>query len=744
MIKTTETGALTPAQMPDPLDPATRPPMNQYCDVVLKGGVVDGVIYPGVLTELARHYRFQGIAGTSVGAIAASITAASEYARRFGSDDGFNEVLRKIPDELAKCPNPKIEVTKLRSLFQPDNELKRLFATFIAVVSVPARTRVVKGVKVKGSLASSILKALLLNYFWILFIGLILGEIVALILQGTALFSVLHCLYLVSFKSWFTPTLACNLPSRLLELTPTLIWPGLLTGLLGSLALLTWVIRKEVQYLSRTTGFGFCGGLATKGSTEEGLIDWLHKGIQGAAKLPLNRPLTFQDLWDAPGGPKDESGKPIRKSIDLRMMSTAVSHGRPYEFPSTDSSTQLFFRLKDFAEYFPEGVMEHLRNSDNAQPYTEMQNTYYSTVKGMRNLFSSPFPWDVYANPACADDGADKPDLSDLRELPIAQMPVIVAVRLSMNFPVLFKALPLWSIDAEAGRVAIPPRTETTRFRRMWFSDGGITTNFPIHIFDSPVPAWPTFGVYISDRNREDFYTAKPDLQKKRFFLPSFHTTGRWERWQLGADDPQERKNTMSNGTGFLDYLANIFYSAKDWADNANMRMPGIRDRVVTVFQMGNNSGGLNLNLKPHQILALAYENGVDAGRQLVKKFLLEKPIAPSGNEALVGSPNWLDHRWVRLNSYIASLKDHISGFSDAVNFANGVSSIKDQIDQAQYKPPFKFEKYFEPTLNELQASALKEAVDAIERLEKSLNSNNVTQPYIPQPQPELKARSRL
>ena len=33
---------------------------------------------------------------------------------------------------------------------------------------------------------------------------------------------------------------------------------------------------------------------------------------------------------------------------------------------------------------------------------------------------------------------------------------------------------------------------------RRWFSDGGISSNFPVHFFDSPVPTRPTFAIDLT------------------------------------------------------------------------------------------------------------------------------------------------------------------------------------------------------------------------------------------------------
>jgi hypothetical protein len=38
------------------------------CDVVMKGGVTSGVVYPGAICEIARNYRIRGVGGASAGA----------------------------------------------------------------------------------------------------------------------------------------------------------------------------------------------------------------------------------------------------------------------------------------------------------------------------------------------------------------------------------------------------------------------------------------------------------------------------------------------------------------------------------------------------------------------------------------------------------------------------------------------------------------------------------------------------
>ena len=118
---------------PDLLDPAQEPPLDRYCDVVMKGGVTDGVVYPWAVMALAQHYRFQSIGGTSVGAVAAALTAASEYSRRYGSVKGFNKVLREVPLALAELQDGG--QTKLFSLFHPSPGGEPLFRLFVGFFS---------------------------------------------------------------------------------------------------------------------------------------------------------------------------------------------------------------------------------------------------------------------------------------------------------------------------------------------------------------------------------------------------------------------------------------------------------------------------------------------------------------------------------------------------------------------------------------------------------------------------------
>lgn len=51
---------------------------HRNCDIVMKGGITSGIVYPRAVSELAKSFHFKNIGGTSAGAIAAAATAAAE------------------------------------------------------------------------------------------------------------------------------------------------------------------------------------------------------------------------------------------------------------------------------------------------------------------------------------------------------------------------------------------------------------------------------------------------------------------------------------------------------------------------------------------------------------------------------------------------------------------------------------------------------------------------------------------
>ena len=113
-------GRRTGARMSDPRTYDYSQP-TLACDVVMKGGITSGVVYPHALCELARTYRFVDVGGTSAGAIAAAAAAAAEHGR---DSDGFAK-LAELPAWIGGDGN-------LFRLFQPQGGTTPFFRLFTA------------------------------------------------------------------------------------------------------------------------------------------------------------------------------------------------------------------------------------------------------------------------------------------------------------------------------------------------------------------------------------------------------------------------------------------------------------------------------------------------------------------------------------------------------------------------------------------------------------------------------------
>src|SRR5688572_13369176 len=99
---------------------------DEYCDLVMKGGVTSGIVYPPAICELAKRFAFRNIGGTSIGAVAAALAAAAELGRRKGIDGTFAR-LAAIPQELS-APGAIVK------LMAPDASTKAAFAPLSAAL----------------------------------------------------------------------------------------------------------------------------------------------------------------------------------------------------------------------------------------------------------------------------------------------------------------------------------------------------------------------------------------------------------------------------------------------------------------------------------------------------------------------------------------------------------------------------------------------------------------------------------
>jgi hypothetical protein len=298
------------------------------CDLVMKGGITSGVVYPSAVLSLKERYRFRSIGGASVGAIAAAVTAAAEYGRQAGTGTGFAQ-LQVLNNEIAR-------EGFLLSLFKPRGDARGLYAIYLAAIRKKGPIRTLLTVI---SQALWVLVPLLAWWATLAFTAVWLGGRWWLVLALLGGWSLLLCIVVWALGGKFLLGLG-------LGFALPLLWPLVLA--VPSLAVHAW--RDLSQH-----GFGL-----VPGSSEDGdaLCDWLHHHIQAAAGLPADQPLTFGMLRDATA----LDGKPV--GIELRMMTTNLSIARPMRVP--DELEGYAFAPADLEGVLPAKVLKWMR--DNGTP----------------------------------------------------------------------------------------------------------------------------------------------------------------------------------------------------------------------------------------------------------------------------------------------------------------------------------------------------------------------------------------
>jgi len=345
---------------------------------------------------------------------------------------------------------------------------------------------------------------------------------------------------------------------------------------------------------------GICSGLRTRPDNPPALTEWLHALVQDIAGLPADQPLTFGHLR--------QSTPPI----ELALMSTGLSELRAHRLPH--ASADLVFRASELAHLFPPDIIEWMKQASERTKHRPQ------TLDLLQNLNAQ---------------GGDYYFMPDADELP-----VVVAARMSLSFPVLLQAVPLHRIRT------LPVAGSKIDLLRVWFSDGGLTSNFPIHFFDAILPTRPTFGVILRDDLHDDPHAALPPGPVLRVTLPSNNNQGTTPAY-VAVDD-------ANNLPSLARFATAILQTIRTWRDEALTRTPGYRDRVVLIRHK-KSEGGLNLNMD-RKAIGLMSRSGSLAARAIIARFL--DPDAVENG--------WLNHRWVRMRSTAAILQDTLSPLGDA------------------------------------------------------------------------------
>ena len=241
---------------------------------------------------------------------------------------------------------------------------------------------------------------------------------------------------------------------------------------------------------------------------------------------------------------------------------------------------------------------------------------------------------------------------------------------MSLSFPFLLSTVPLWAVDmslpsnqqasdeweewvhehplgwnelVDGGDSDLPKLRLTAE--RCLFSDGGISSNFPIHFFDSPLPTRPTFAI-----NLRGFHAAHPQStdEEQNTYLPARSSGGLLEWWYRFPEHGGLKKLKA-----FIEAIARTMQNR---VDEAQMRVPGYRDRIAHV-SLSPTEGGMNLKMERQVIDRLA-KRGMFAGRRLVNRFAEPPPTEKS--------LSWDSHRWTRYRSALTALSRLVESFADA------------------------------------------------------------------------------
>lgn len=486
----------------------------EECDLIMKGGITSGVVYPEAITAIASRYRLRGIGGASAGAIGAVIAAAAEYRRQdSGTNAGFEEI-KRIPDDIGK---------NLAALFQPSKALTPLFNLMM------------RAIRAKVGKARSIAIGVVFEY-WPVF----------------AIFFALGILIIAQFgKIDFADDTSCAVSCTLVA--GSLIASALLMAILPPLIYVVWRMWQMFATELPSHHFGLCTGKRQPDGDGPGFTDWMAERIQTVAgRGKSDPPLTVGDL---------------RKfDIELASMTTDLSTGRPYQLPlKTDIH---FFSRREFDAMFDEAFTDSL--IAKAEPQ-DIPNEY---------------------------------GLNDLYKLPTGDaFPVILIARMSLSFPGLISAVPLYKFDR-----TLPRRDgsgEKGILKRCLFSDGGISSNFPIHFFDSFLPGRPTFGVTLAEYNEER------------------HGAGKSARTMLPDDRLNDDDLPVRPITGVIGFAMAIVNTAKDWQDTLQRLLPGYSERIVEV-RLSPEEGGMNLDMDAETIRDIA-GYGKEAGERILSEFSFDE-----------------------------------------------------------------------------------------------------------------------
>lgn len=536
----------TPFRYADPSD---------ECDLIMKGGVTSGVVFPRAITELSTRYRFKHIGGTSAGAIAAVMAAAAEYRRQSAKtpedkNAGF-ALIETMPVELA---------ANLPTFFQASPETAPLFRIGMAMV------------RAQGSKA----KAAVLEVVRVFHLSLLVASLpgLALLIAGIVF---------------------ANLALGIL---------GVLVAAIGAIAALVYQVYRAAFVVLPAHDFGLCSGLTQPGSGKPAFTNWIAERIEAIAGpvRPDNesRPLTIGDLE--------------AHDITLKSVTTDLSSRRPYELPFGDRVHN--YRKSEFEKLFPPSVMTYLLKESRPRDIVGPD--------GLRDFYQLP---------------------------PADKLPVAIVARMSLSFPGLIRAVPLYRYDYS---LRAATKHDPATHIRCLFSDGGITSNFPIHMFDGLLPGRPTFGISLTGYDPRRHGEDEDGSGGSRVYLP--------------GGKAESKATPVYPVKGLFGFFGAILDTARNWQDTLQSQLHGYSERIVEVRLDGAKEGGLNLDMKTETVDFLSMLGG-KAGDVVLNNF------------------NFNEHRWRRAMTMLPTLSESLRKLSERYREPATESTIDYPAILTEYDP---------------------------------------------------------
>lgn len=354
---------------------------------------------------------------------------------------------------------------------------------------------------------------------------------------------------------------------------------------------------KDAQQQVADNLHGLCNG-ATVGD-QIGLTDWLHDRVEALAGTKRynsdgelessSRPLTYGDLE--------------YNEIGLVTLTTNVSQNSSESFPFADETWA--FNPDAMAKLFPDPVSKFL--VERGKVATEHSSKRAQLEQ--QGLLKLP---------------------------PAAELPVVIGARISLSFPVVLSAVPLWKL-APIRR----DREWVTEYQEVWLSDGGICSNMPVHLFDSPLPSRPTYGINLGSGATETL--DDPGGADSTMAL-AHRNVWRPIRTGSGMSTPIAEINKTT------EFLGEVLTTMQNWSDNSMTKALGVRDRICTI-RLGDGEGGMNLDMSAAKITGLG-PRGSAAGENLgwMVRGVTPEHVDSSINDSEAAT-QWTRHRWTRLRS---------------------------------------------------------------------------------------------